>query len=114
MFTKDIGRIGFSWDVVESNYLGSNGLSYSMEGQSVVSLVQLGMRTGRAFYDRLVVPKHLAFLTDWHPKISEGKAKVNGLFKARTCGNELGAIGSSLDCSLFLGEPVNGCLVDQV
>jgi hypothetical protein len=69
MLAEDISRIPYPGDMIEGYHAGSDGLSYSVKGESIVSLVQFGMYLLGTTHDGLIVAKHVALATHRDPKV---------------------------------------------
>ena len=57
VLAQDICWVDATWNVVESNKLGSYSLTYTVERQCSVSFVKFGMDLTSTLNHRLVVPK---------------------------------------------------------
>ena len=101
-------------DVCEHNETPGNGFADKMKGEQVVPLVQLGVRYGGALDNRLIVSKDMASLPDRNPKVAKGVAEISDLFNASARRKQLAATSGGLDSRLFLGEPINWGLVEDV
>ena len=79
-----------------------------------MSLVKLGMGQRTTINDGLVVSKHVAGFPQRNSHVSESATQVDDLFRSSPCGICLRPKCRHLDCTLFLGVPINGTLVDEV
>ena len=61
--------------MVDSNNLGSNGFTDTMEGESIVALVKLGMWNGRTVHNGFVVSKHETLVTNRDSKVTKRGAE---------------------------------------
>ena len=105
MLAKNISWVSYAIDMIEANDLGSNALTYALERQSHVTFVKLGVRSNGTFHYSLVVSKHVALFTDGNSEV------FHDLLHANSSSDIFRAIRGSLDGCLFLGVPINQCLV---
>ena len=68
MLGHNVSRIEFTGQMVETNEFGGNSFTNTVEGESVVALVKLGMWNGQAIHNGLVIAKHVAHRTDGNTK----------------------------------------------
>jgi hypothetical protein len=62
MLAKDIGRVVLTHQMVDSNNHGSNSFADTMEGESIVALVKLGMWNGRTVHDTVLLSPNMKLL----------------------------------------------------
>ena len=70
MLAEDISRVKDTINAMHLNELGSNGFTNTMEGQCIMTLVQLCMRNSRTVHDHLVVTKDVTLVSKWDTKIT--------------------------------------------
>ena len=71
MFAEDIQRIDGTSNMGEVDIAGSNGLTDKVEGEHVVSFVELGIDVCAALHNRLIVTKDIALLPEWDSKVGQ-------------------------------------------
>ena len=77
-------------------------------------LVKLGMGQQTTVNDNLVVSKHVAEVPQWNSHVAESATQVDDLLCSSPCSIRLRSKCCCLNCTLFLGIPINGTLVDEV
>ena len=114
MLAQDVSRIDRSGNVGEDDHSRGDSFSDSMKGQHSVALVELCVDMHGAIYHRAVVAKHVGLLSDRDTKIAESEVKLDDLLDTRPRCNKLRTICCSLHGRLFLGEPVDRGLVEEM
>jgi hypothetical protein len=70
MLAEDISGVEDTFEVMHLNEFGSNGFMNTMEGQCIMTLVQLCMRDSQTVHDCLVVTKDAALVSDRDTKVT--------------------------------------------
>jgi hypothetical protein len=70
MLAEDISGVENTFEVMHLNEFGSNGFTNMMEGQCIMTLVQLCMRDSQTVHDRLVVTEDVALVSKWDAEIA--------------------------------------------
>jgi hypothetical protein len=114
MFGHNVGRIEFTGQMEKTNEFGSSSFMNTVKRESVVALVELGIWNGRAIHNSPVVAKCVAHLMDRNTKVPKCGVEIDHLVNTHMGCNEFRPIGGSFNSHLFLGVPVNGCLVHKM
>ena len=72
------------------------------------------MWCGGRIDDRHIVTKHVARSFHGYTEVPHSKAQINNLFHTSAGSNILRSESGSLNSRLQLGEPINGCLVEEM
>jgi hypothetical protein len=70
MLAEDISRVENTVKVMHLNEFDSNGFTNMMEGQCIMTLVQLCTRNSQTVHDHLVVTKDIALVSEWDTEIT--------------------------------------------
>ena len=88
MLTEYISWIVDTIQMMNGNKLHSDSFPNAVEGQGIVTFVELGMWDSRAVNHSFVVTEHVACRMDQHAKVMQGGVKVNDLINTSMGYNE--------------------------
>ena len=111
---EDVRGVLLRMNVVETDISGRNSFADAVVGECIPTFGELGVRNGGASDNGLVITKHPGRAIKRDTKGAESVTQVHNLLSSSPSSNKLTAVGSSFDLSLAFGEPIDGCLVEEV
>ena len=113
-FCEDVTGVDGPINVNKINDTSSNGGADTVVGESVMTLVEVGMRNGGGGNDTLIVSKHPRWAINRNTHHAKSVSKVHDLFSGLTSSHEFKSISGCFNHILLLAEPLDGSLIHQV